>query len=57
MTTLSKLRSASRRIHEEVCDIHLDHSVMRNGICDECADDYHEAQILARPSNPVTSRA
>ena len=49
MTTLNELRIAAERRHEEVCDIHFDHTVMtRDRICRECADDYHEALIMRR---------
>ena len=50
MTALNTLRIAAQKVHEEVCDLHYDHSMMRDGICDTCADDYHEAQIMARPA-------
>lgn len=51
MTTLNQLRLAAEKRHDEVCDLHYDHSVMdRNGICSECADDYHEALIRRRPA-------
>lgn len=50
MRTLKELRIAAERRHEEVCDLHFDHTVMtRDGICRECADDYHEALIMRRP--------
>jgi len=49
MTTINELRIAAERRHEEVCDMHFDHSVMtRDVICSECADDYHEALIMRR---------
>ena len=54
MTTLNTLRIAAQKVHEEVCDLHYDHSMMRDGICDTCADDYHEAQIMARPVKAST---
>lgn len=32
----------------EVCARHRDESVMRDGECQECLDDKHEAELVAR---------
>ena len=45
---LTTLAARAIKEHDDVCDIHYDHSVMDGLICSECADDYHEALILAR---------
>lgn len=51
-TTKKSLTLAHERaikIHEQVCDIHYDYSVMnRDGTCSECQDDHHELEILTR---------
>ena len=33
---------------EEVCVRHMDESAMRDGECQECLDDKHEAELVAR---------
>jgi hypothetical protein len=48
-TKLASLKAAAEKKHTDVCDLHCDESVMlRDGTCGECADDYHEAELLSR---------
>ena len=47
-----QLATASKRaskVHDDVCDIHYDHSRMsHDNTCSECQDDHHELQIRFR---------
>lgn len=49
MKKIVKLKIQAAKIHERVCDIHFDSSMMNDDMtCRECQDDLHEAEILAR---------
>jgi hypothetical protein len=41
------MNGRASKVHETVCDLHLDESRMnRDGTCAECQDDLHEAELL-----------
>lgn len=49
MKKIDRLKIQATKVHERVCDIHYDSSVMNDDMtCRECQNDLHEAEILAR---------